>query len=262
MRWTNSQPCDLCSVGTPKDCLAMTPTALFIATLVLSPTVLGQFDGSRFAWYSSDAANKFENALPIGNGRLGAMVFGGGVEKVVLNENSMWSGPWQDRVNKNARGATDDIWKKLLAGNITAAGQAAMSNLAGDPTSPRAYQPLVNLGVDFGHSSLGTNYTRWLDTYEGTAGVNYTMNGVMYSREYIASYPHGVLAFRFSSSVPGKLGVKLSLSRDRSVTAQTASAARSGPGSSIVSLNANSGQSSGAINFWSEARVVNSGGET
>jgi len=241
----------------------MTPTALFIATLALSPVVvLGQFDGSRHAWYTSDAANKFENALPIGNGRLGAMVFGGNVEKVVLNENSMWSGPWQDRVNKNARGAADDIWKKLLAGSITAAGQAAMSNLAGDPTSPRAYQPLVNLGADFGHGSLGSNYTRWLDTLEGTVGVNYTLNGVTYSREYVASYPHGVLAFRFSASTPGKLAVKLSLSRDRSVTAQTASAARGGSDSSVVSLNANSGQSSGAINFWSEARVVNSGGET
>ena len=72
----------------------MIPTALFIAAaLISSPDgVLGDFDGSRFAWYSSDAANKFENALPIGNGRLGAMVFGGNTEKVVLNENSMWRG--------------------------------------------------------------------------------------------------------------------------------------------------------------------------
>jgi len=242
----------------------MIPTTLFIAAALISSIdgVLGDFDGSRFAWYSSDAANKFENALPIGNGRLGAMVFGGNTEKVVLNENSMWSGPWQDRVNKNARGAAEDIWKKLQAGSITAAGQSAMSNLAGDPTSPRAYQPLVNLVADFGHSSLGTNYTRWLDTYEGTTGVSYTLNGVNYTREYVASFPQGVLAFRFSSSMPGKLGVKLSLSREKSVTAQTANAARSGSSvASVMTLNANSGQSSGAINFWSEARIVNAGGK-
>jgi len=223
--------------------------------------VLGaDWDGSRFAWYSSDSGNTFANSLPIGNGRLGATVFGGSVEKLVLNENSMWSGPWQDRVNRNARGAVDDIWKKLLAGSVTEAGQSAMSNLAGDPTSPKAYNPLVNMGVDFGHSSLGTGYSRWLDTYQGTAGVNYTLNGVSYSREYVASYPHGVLAFRFSTGTPGKLNVKLSLSRERSVVSQTASAASSGSSAYAMSLSANSGQSSGAINFWSEARVTTIGG--
>ncbi|KAK4445406.1 Six-hairpin glycosidase-like protein [Podospora aff. communis PSN243] len=242
--------------------MKLSTALLATAGVISSPIVaLGaEWDGSRFAWYSSDSANTFANALPIGNGRLGAAVHGGGVEKVVLNENSMWSGPWQDRVNKNARASLDGIWRNLLAGQITAAGQSAMTNLAADPTSPRAYNPLVNLGVDFGHASLGTGYARWLDTYEGTAGVNYTLNGVNYSREYVASHPHGVLAFRFNAGTAGKLSVKLSLSRERSVTAQTASTARGGLSAHSVSLNANSGQTSGAINFWSEARIVNSGG--
>jgi len=161
----------------------MFSTAIFLAAaLVSSPAaVLAQWDGSRHMWYSSDAGNTFANALPIGNGRLAATVFGGNVEKVVLNENSMWSGPWQNRVNRNAGpAAVDDIFKKLVAGSITAANAAAMSNLAPDPQSPKAYNPLVNLGVDFGHGSLGTGYTRWLDTFQGTTGVNYTFNGVSY----------------------------------------------------------------------------------
>jgi hypothetical protein len=79
------------------------------------------------------------------------------------------------------------------------------------------------------------------------------------SREYVASYPHGVLAIRLSADAPGKLNVKLSLSRSKWVLSQTAKT-DSGAGGHKVALSANSGQTSGAITFWSEARVVNSGG--
>ncbi|KAK1753325.1 Six-hairpin glycosidase-like protein [Echria macrotheca] len=222
--------------------------------------VSAAWDGSRFAWYTSDSANDIHNALPIGNGRLGAVVFGGAVEKLVLNENSVWSGPWQNRVNTKSQSAVGDIWKMLVSGSITAAGQSAMSNMAANPTSPRAYNPLVNVGMDFGHGSGMTNYTRWLDTYEGTSGVSYTYNGVTYTREYLASYPHGVLAFRLSSSDTGKLNVKLSLSRAQWVLSQEASINQSNSTGHSFSLSANSGQNTDAITFWSEARAINSGG--
>jgi hypothetical protein len=78
------------------------------------------------------------------------------------------------------------------------------------------------------------------------------------SREYVASYPHGVLAFRLSAGQKGKLNAKVSLSRSQWVLSQTAKV--SGGGGHSVALSANSGQSSGAISFLSEARVVNSGG--
>jgi len=79
------------------------------------------------------------------------------------------------------------------------------------------------------------------------------------SREYVASYPHGVLAFRLSADQPGKLNAKFSLSRSQWVLSQTASV-NDGDGGHTVALSANSGQSSDAITFWSEARIVNSGG--
>lgn len=75
----------------------------------------------------------------------------------------------------------------------------------------------------------------------------------------MASYPHGILAVRFSASQLGKLSVTLSLSRSQWVLSQTASV-NNGAGGHSVSLSANSGQSSGAISFWSEARIVSSGG--
>src|SRR3569833_3348872 len=178
------------------------------------------WDGSRFAWYTTEAAN-FAGALPIGNGRLGAAIFGSGTEKVVLNENSVWSGPWQDRTNSASKRAVAGIRQMLQAGNLSAAGQTTMSNMAANPTSPRAYNPLVNMAKEQKHETRTTTYTRWLDTYQGTAGVTYVHGSVNYSREFVASYPHGVLAFRLSSGEPGKLNVKLSLSRDQGVLDRT-----------------------------------------
>ncbi|KAH6611775.1 glycoside hydrolase family 95 protein [Chaetomium sp. MPI-SDFR-AT-0129] len=233
---------------------------LFAALLIAGSAAVEAataWDGSRFAWYTSDAGDDFASALPIGNGRLGAAVFGTANEKVVLNENSMWSGPWLDRANSKSKDAVPQIREMLISGDITGAGKSAMDNMAGNPTSPRAYQPLVDLGIDFGHGSGISSYTRWLDTYQGTVGVNYTHDGTDYSREYVASYPHGVLALRLSASEQGKLNVKLSLSRAQSVLSQSASVEN---GTGVISLSGNSGQSSDAITFWSEARVVNSGG--
>ncbi|EAQ89042.1 hypothetical protein CHGG_05661 [Chaetomium globosum CBS 148.51] len=233
---------------------------LFAALLVLGSAAVDAatvWDGSRFAWYNTDAGNDFKSALPIGNGRLGAAVFGTPTEKLVLNENSVWSGGFLDRANSRSKDAVPKIRQMLIAGDITGAGQSAMDNMAANPTSPRAYNPLVNMGIDLGHGSGIGSYTRWLDTLEGTAGVNYLQGGTNYSREYVASYPHGVLAIRLTASAPGKLNAKISLSRSKWVTSQTAKT-DSGTGGHKVTLSGNSG--SDALAFWSEARVVNSGG--
>ncbi|KAK3897256.1 glycoside hydrolase [Staphylotrichum tortipilum] len=235
---------------------------LFPALLILgvaAAEAATAWDGSRFAWYDSDARTDFKSALPIGNGRLGVAIFGTGVEKLVLNENSVWSGGWLDRANPKSKDAVPAIRKMLISGDMTSAGKSAMDNMAGNPTSPRAYNPLVNMAMDFGHGSGISSYTRWLDTFQGTAGVNYTYGGTNYNREYVASYPHGVLAVRLSAGQPGKLSVNFALSRSQWVLSQTASV-NNGAGGHKVALSANSGQSSGAITFWSEARIVNSGG--
>lgn len=160
---------------------------MLFTTLLLSvlPAVVqcADWDAARHAWYTSDANNDWHNTLPIGNGRLGAMVFGSIAEKFILNENSVWSGPWQNRVNTRSKGALEDIWKNLVNGQITTAGVSALTNMAGSPESPRAYNPLVNLAIDFGHGAISsvTNYSRWLDTFEGTSGVSYVKNGVTYT---------------------------------------------------------------------------------
>jgi hypothetical protein len=101
---------------------------VFFALLTLLPAAYAQWDASRFAWYSSDAGNDFASAVPIGNGRLGAAIFGTGDEKVTLNENSIWSGPWQDRANRKSKNALSSIRSQLVSGDISGAGQAVLQN--------------------------------------------------------------------------------------------------------------------------------------
>ncbi len=158
------------------------PLSLYlVAILGCGSTVGAQWDASRFALYTSDAGTDFASALPIGNGRIGAAVFGTAVEKIVLNDNSLWSGPWMDRANPASKDAVFSIRQMLQSGSLSAAGQSAMNNMASNPSSPRAYNPLVDMGLDFDHGTKLSAYTRWLDTHQGTTTVTYTHSGVNFT---------------------------------------------------------------------------------
>ncbi|KAK7997170.1 hypothetical protein PG989_005210 [Apiospora arundinis] len=239
---------------------AMSPALIKVAIatfLALVPAAQAQWDASRFAWYNSDAGNDFASAVPIGNGRLGAAIYGTGDEKITLNENSIWSGPWLDRANRNSKNALSNIRSQLMNGDITGAGQAVLQNMAGNPNSCQQYNPLGDMTISFGHGNGRNNLLRYLDTYQGTAFVTYNYNNVNYTREYVGSYPHGVIAMRMSASQAGQLNVKVAMSRGQRTLSQTASTSN---GVNSVKLSGNSGQSSGAITFSSEARIVNNGG--
>lgn len=123
-----------------------------LSALTLISVASAQYDGSRYAWYNS-AATDFNSALPVGNGRLGGLIYCTPTEKVSLNENSMWSGTFLNRLNPNAKGVLSEVRSLLKSGNITGAGQVALPNMAGNPTSPQHYTPLGQLNLDFGHSS-------------------------------------------------------------------------------------------------------------
>ncbi|KAI1169540.1 Six-hairpin glycosidase-like protein [Nemania sp. FL0916] len=228
------------------------------AVLLLTTIAEAQWDASRFAWYEADGGSDFASTLPIGNGRIGAAIYGTPAENISINENTIWSGPWQDRANRNSSGALSSIRSQLIDGEITAAGQSVLANMAGNPTSPRSYNPLGDMTIDFGHSAADReNYFRYLDTYQGNAFASYVYGGVNYTREYVASYPHGVLAIRLTASQDGALNATVSLSRSQFMTSQTAS---SSGGVNSVSLKGNSGQTTDPITFSSEARVVNTDG--
>lgn len=224
------------------------PNPLF--TLLAISGASAQWNPSRYLYFTSPG-NSLSSSLPLGNGRLGAAIYGSPTEKISLNENSVWSGQWQDRGNPNSKNALPSIRQKLKDGDLTGAGQQVLDTMSGNPTSPKQYHPTLDMGIDFGHGNLGS-YARVLDTKQGTGWVTYTANGVNYTREYVASYPAGVLAFRITASQAGKLNAKVSLSRKQGVRSQTASTS----GGNSVTLKVDSG----SIPFTAEARLVNDQG--
>jgi hypothetical protein len=148
-------------------------------------------DPSRYLWYNEPAPpTDWENGvLPIGNGRLAGTIYGGTPDEVVtINENTIWSGPLQDRTPEHALEALPVAREMLLAGNISAAGDFIKSKMMHPVDSMRAYSYFGNLRVGFGHGDGEVEgYRRWLDTRRGDAGVEYVVDGVKYT--YVHTHP-------------------------------------------------------------------------
>jgi hypothetical protein len=248
--------------------------------IAAASTAASTLDGSRFLWFKQPARlHYFEDAMPVGNGRIGATVYGGGPEVIGINENSIWTGPFQDRIANNPQAALAVTRKMLLAGNLSQARQYSMANMIPRTSSPRGFSYFGNINIDFGHKESDLkDYVRWLDTKEGTTGVSYTHAGIGYSsvamhainsnfgqiadentsREYVASLPDGVFVASFNTSTAGALNMKISMSREGGIT--TTAAAKGGR--YTVTLVGSSGQSTsdGPIRWTGQARFALNGG--
>ena len=163
-------------------------------------------DGLRL-WYTRPAAGWVE-ALPIGNGRLGAMVFGGvTVERLQLNEDTLWSGGPREWDNPHARLVLDGVRRLIAAGNYTDA-DTLCRQMQG-PYS-ESYQPLGDLSLHFDaapESTDTTDYTRTLNLRTAIAGVRYRCADATITRETFASAPDHVIVARISCDRPGRLNV-------------------------------------------------------
>ncbi len=164
-------------------------------------------------WFAQPATN-WNEALPIGNGRLGAMIFGDVThERLQLNEESVWIGKPEDFVNPEARKSLPKIRKLLFEGKYAAAQALAQRTMMGDKKTPSSYQTLGDLFLDFDHADEATNYKRTLDLETAIATVTYDVNTVSYTREYFSSAPAQAMVVRLSASQPAALSFALRLSR-------------------------------------------------
>jgi hypothetical protein len=170
-----------CAATTIVSTIMLLSTATLSSLLLCLSVTQAAWDASRYLWYTTPAKD-LAGTLPIGNGRVAAAIYGSATEKVTLNENSVWSGPWQDRANRNSLKALPNVRSLLQQGKITEAGQMVLDNMAGNPISPRAYNPLVDMGLDFGHANAKLDgFNRVLDTKTGMASVTYMVGGVNYT---------------------------------------------------------------------------------
>ena len=165
-------------------------------------------------WFSRPASG-WNEALPVGNGSLGAMVFGGvASERLQLNEETVWTGKPADFVNPGARAALPEVRELLFAGKYAEAQQLAQEKMMGDKTVGSSYQTIGNLQLQFDTLTQDvTDYRRELNLETAVATVTYRAGNVGFTREVFSSAPDQALVVRLTADKPGALSFALNLSR-------------------------------------------------
>ncbi|RUT36545.1 glycoside hydrolase family 95 protein [Paenibacillus zeisoli] len=160
-------------------------------------------------WYRQPAG-PWEEALPIGNGRLGGMVYGGAaVERISLNEDTLWSGYPRDTNNYDALRHLGKVRSLIADGGYEEAEQLIERSMLGRRTE--SYQPLGDLWIYQDHSEDAvTEYERSLDLNTGIASVKYRCRGAKYSREVFVSVPDQVMVVRLEGEEDMDITVRLS----------------------------------------------------
>jgi alpha-L-fucosidase 2 len=164
-------------------------------------------------WYRQPAAEWVE-ALPVGNGRLGAMIFGGVVnERLQLNEDTLWAGYQRDVDSPDGLEALPEIRRLIFEGKIAEAEKIAADKMLGRPARIKSYQPLGDLDIETPGVKTATNYRRDLNLETGIATVRYESDGATFTREVFSSAADNVLVVRLACDKPGRIDSTFTLNR-------------------------------------------------
>ena len=160
-------------------------------------------------------ADNWNEALPVGNGRLGGMVFGNvHTERIQLNEDSVWYGGFKDRNNPSAFDKLEEIRKLIFEGRIKEAEDLCALALSGLPEEQSHYEPLGNLFIEFDQDNYEySEYKRELDIQNACVSVSYKIGDVNYKREVFSSYPAGCMVIKLSSDKKGMLSFRVNIGR-------------------------------------------------
>ncbi|ETZ21515.1 glycoside hydrolase N-terminal domain-containing protein [Pedobacter sp. V48] len=209
-------------------------------------------------WYKSPAGTVWEAALPIGNGRLAAMIYGNTAhEKISLNESTVWSGSPNRNDNPDALGALPEVRKLLFEDKYLEANALAEKTIQSKKNNGMKYQPVGDLNLDFpGHEDF-SNYYRELNLADAVVKSTYIVNGVTYTRTLFSSIPDQAIVIRLTASKPGSITFNASMATEHK--------------GAVKAINTNeihlSGISSdrenvpGKVKFNAIAKVKNEGGQ-
>ena len=182
----------------------MTISKAFSALAGLFLSVLPMY-GQYKLWYN-EPAQVWTDALPLGNGRLGAMVYGiPSTEHIQLNEETIWTGQPNHNANKKALNAIPKIQQLLFEGRYHTADKMANDNVMSGTNWGMAYQTFGDVYITTPNALRYTNYRRELSLDSAIAVTTYTVDGVTYRREVITSFDSNVITIHLTASKPGKL---------------------------------------------------------
>ncbi|MFN8219864.1 MAG: glycoside hydrolase family 95 protein [Fimbriimonadales bacterium] len=188
--------------------------ACFALVLLGSLSVPAFGEGTNLLWYRKRAAN-WNEALPVGNGRIGAMVFGGGAdERIQLNDDTLWDGHPQDRQNPNALTALPEVRRLIFEGKNEEASQLASQAMMGVPPTIDSYQTLGDLHLRLTGSDATESYVRReLDLDRAASTAEFRIGKVAFVRTVFASPIDDVLVVRLEAKPPASYELRIDLDR-------------------------------------------------
>jgi alpha-L-fucosidase 2 len=208
-------------------------------------------------WYRQPAKEWVE-ALPVGNGRIGAMVFGGiARERLQLNEDTLWAGGPYDPVNPQARDALGEVRRLVAAGRYAEAQALAGAKLMAIPLTQMPYQTFADLELEVPGLREGAvrDYRRELDLETAMATTRFSVGEVSYRRQVVASPGHQVIAVEIEADAPGAIDLDVALS-----SPQDASVTVAGDTLVLAGRNLSAAGVAAALDLAARVRVIASGG--
>jgi len=184
---------------------------LFLLPIIILSQSIQNNNSSLKLWYNKPA-ERWTEALPIGNGSMGGMVFGRvDSERVQLNDDTFWTGKQYDPNNPEALPNLPKVRELIKTGKYQEAMDLANEKLMGNPVDLMKYQPLGDLRIFFDDHKEFKNYKRELNIENAVVKISYESNGTNYTREIFASYPDQVMVYHFKSDKPGTISFKATL---------------------------------------------------
>ena len=243
---------------------------LFLALPFLIPAIAEEYipnPDTSMLWYCRPA-KIWSEAMPLGNGRLGAMVFGGPAkERILLNEETVWTGGPYNPTNPKGAKALPEIRQLIFDGDYAKAHKLFGRNMMGTPVEQMKYQPLGNLWLTFPGHEKATDYKRDLNMDTAIAGVTYKVDDVRFIREVFVSPVDQVIVIHLKANQQGQISFTAQLSGYRNT-------AHSNYGSEFYRMDGIEPDSlqlygrtstflgvEGKVKFFARAKVIADGGE-
>jgi alpha-L-fucosidase 2 len=219
--------------------------------------VYGQNDSLLKLWYTRPAEQWVE-ALPVGNGRLGAMIFGDPARELIqLNENTVWAGQPNRNDNPAAREALPEVRQLIFEGNYREAQDLINEKFISKTSHGMPYQTAGNLRLFFPGHEHYSGYNRELDLERAVVTTRYQVEGVNFRTQYFASCPDQVIMARISADRPGSVSFTASMDRPSEVQVATA-------GNNVLVLSGRTGDHEtvkGRVEFTAVTKILVKGGE-
>ena len=236
--------------------------AAFLIILLNAPSRGQETKPDMKIWFNKPAAT-WNEALPVGNGSLGAMIFGGpSTERLQLNEESVWTGSPRWDANPDALKNLPRVRRLLFEGKYAEAEKLAQNGIMGSFKRDNAssYQTLGDLTLVFSHPGAVSNYRRELDISEAVAAVTYTSGKINYRREVFSSAPDQSLVMRITADKPGAVSFTARLSRPGNKALIKADG-------NLISMSEHTGNGNGVkletrLKILSESGTLSSGGDS